>query len=197
MAVPVRRRWHQHETAARRNAWRLQLDNVRFLPYQPRETLGESLAAADVHLSCLLPTMEGLIVPSKFYGILAVGRPVITIGDPDGEQARVVRAEDCGAVVSCGDGPALVDVLRQMRSDPSWVRAAGQRARGLFERRYTLAQATRKWLQILPGRRRPDRNCNRRALQSSCIMIPLRTPRGLSVEVPQTHGMRILRRSSI
>ena len=94
----------------RAEAQQLGLANVRFLPYQARESLGETLAAADVHLNCLLPTMEGLIVPSKFYGILAVGRPVIIIGDPDGEQARVVRAEDCGAAewayCECDQGKA-------------------------------------------------------------------------------------------
>lgn len=125
------------------------LGDLQFLPYQPRESLGDSLAAADVHLSCLLPSMEGLIVPSKLYGILAAGRPVIVIGDPDGEHARLVRAEDCGAVVSSGDGAALVDALRGMRSDPQWMHAAGLRARALFERRYTLKQAVEKWNCVL------------------------------------------------
>lgn len=125
------------------------LTNLRFLPYQPRAQLGDSLAAGDVHVTCLLPSLEGLIVPSKFYGILAAGRPVIAIGDPDGEQARIVRAEDCGAVVSCGDGIALVDQLRHMRADPDWVRAAGLRARSLYERKYTPAAAAEKWRSVL------------------------------------------------
>jgi glycosyltransferase involved in cell wall biosynthesis len=125
------------------------LTNFCFLPYQPREGLADSLAAADVHLSCLLPSLEGLVVPSKFYGILAAGRPVIVIGDPDGEQARIVRAENCGAVLRTGDGAGLADELRQMRRDPDWLRQAGERARALYERRYTLEKAGGKWLAIL------------------------------------------------
>jgi len=133
----------------RLEAERRSLENVRFLPYQPRETLPDSLAAADVHLSCLLPSLEGLVVPSKFYGILAAGRPILVISDPDGEQARIVRAQGCGAVVCAGDAQGLVDELRRMRSDPEWMHGAGEQARLLFERRYTLEKASGEWLAIL------------------------------------------------
>jgi len=81
------------------------LKNFHFLPYQPRDTLADSLAASDVHLVSLLPALEGLIVPSKFYGILAAGRPVVFVGDPDGELARIIREAGCGHVVAAGDSP--------------------------------------------------------------------------------------------
>lgn len=125
------------------------LTNIRFLPYREREMLGDSMAAGNVHLCCLQPSLEGLIVPSKFYGILAAGRPMVMIGDTDGEHARILRREDCGRVVSCGDGVTLARELRRMRGDSEWCRAAGRRARELFERRYTLRQATRKWSTVL------------------------------------------------
>jgi colanic acid biosynthesis glycosyl transferase WcaI len=130
-------------------AERHRLQNLRFEPYQPRERLADSLAAADVHISSLLPRLEGLIVPSKLYGILAAGRPVIVIGDPDGEQARVVRGAGCGGVIAHGDSAGLVNELRRMRSDPEWMRDAAAKARHLFEDRYTIAIAVRKWRAIL------------------------------------------------
>jgi glycosyltransferase involved in cell wall biosynthesis len=133
----------------RSKAERAGLQNMRFLPLQPRENLADCLAAADVHVACLLPTLEGLIVPSKLYGILAVGRPVIVIGDPDGEQARVVRGARCGSVIRCGDSAGLVDELRRMRSEAEWLQEAGINARQLFERRYTLAAAAGKWRRML------------------------------------------------
>ncbi|HUS25379.1 MAG TPA: glycosyltransferase family 4 protein, partial [Candidatus Binatia bacterium] len=71
-----------------------------FLPYQPRARLHESLGAADVHLVTLEPALEGLIVPSKVFGILAAARPCVFIGDPDGEVARLLRRHDCGRVVA-------------------------------------------------------------------------------------------------
>lgn len=51
------------------------LGNVRFLPYQAKERLAESFAAADVFVVSLKRGLAGYIVPSKLYGILAAGRP--------------------------------------------------------------------------------------------------------------------------
>lgn len=128
-----------------------QLQNFRFLPYQPRELLAESLAAADVHLACLLPQLEGLIVPSKFYGILAAGRPTIFIGDTDGELARVIKAHRCGMAVAIGDVDALVDAIDHLRADQTVREQMGESARTLFVERYTVERATQQWLEALRG----------------------------------------------
>ena len=77
------------------------LDNLMFQPYQPREMLKFSLGAADAHLVVLRPDLEGLIVPSKTYGCLAAGRPVIFMGDPQGEIGRMLAGVRCGAVMPC------------------------------------------------------------------------------------------------
>ena len=73
-------------------------------PYQPKERLGETLGIGDVHLVSLDPAMEGLIVPSKFYGIAAAGRPTIFIGAEDGEIARLLEANGCGFTVPACSG---------------------------------------------------------------------------------------------
>lgn len=125
------------------------LTSFRFLPYQSREDLADSLAAADVHLISLLPDLEGLIVPSKIYGVLAAGRPAVFIGDPDGEVARLIEETQCGATVPCGRGERLAEVLRDLRRSGDEAACLGQRARAAFESRFTLEQATRKWLHLL------------------------------------------------
>lgn len=58
--------------------------DIHFQPYQPREQLSESLSVADMHLISLDPACEGLIMPSKYYGVAAVSRPVIFLGSPQG-----------------------------------------------------------------------------------------------------------------
>ena len=128
-----------------------QLRHFHFLPYQPRELLSDSLAAADVHLACLLPQLEGLIVPSKFYGILAAGRPTIFIGDTDGELARIIDGSQCGVAVAIGDVAALVMTIQRMHGDRGAREQMGERARALFVERYTVARATRQWLEALRG----------------------------------------------
>src|SRR5207245_2338010 len=69
---------------------RLETDSVRFLGYQPRETLSLSLSAANVHFVGLARGLSGYVVPSRLYGILAAGRPVIVSADADSETAEVV-----------------------------------------------------------------------------------------------------------
>jgi len=125
------------------------LDNFVFLPYQARDRLGDSLAAADVHLASLLPALEGLIVPSKFYGILAAGRPVVFIGDPDGEIAREIRAADCGRVIDVDDSARLACELQNLRDDESMRLAMGQRARNLLTEKYDVRIGINKWAALL------------------------------------------------
>lgn len=125
------------------------LTQMRFLPHQPRVALGDMLAAADVHLVTLLPQLEGLLVPSKFYGILAAGRSVVFVGDSDGELARLIREFAVGLTVTCGDGAALRGALERLRADPAECAAMGARARALFEQRFTQRIALARWRALL------------------------------------------------
>jgi len=128
-----------------------ELLNVVFKPYQPREWLCQSLGAADVHLVTLRPELEGLIVPSKFYGIAAVGRPTIFIGAPEGEIGSVVREADCGICVEQGDVGGLVKAITALRDDPELCKRMGANARRVFEARYERAIAVGQWRRLLDG----------------------------------------------
>src|SRR5262249_6962672 len=85
-----------------------------FLPYQERDRLKYSLPAIDVHWLSLRPELEGLIVPSKFYGVAAAGRPTIAITSPQGEIARLIKRHGCGVVVEPGDAVRLANHLRRL-----------------------------------------------------------------------------------
>jgi len=132
-------------TAARERG----LSNVLFKPYQPRESLGRSLSAADVHLVTLRPELEGLVVPCKFYGVAAVGRPTILVGDPDGEIGSVVREAECGLCVGPGDAGGLATAITALRDDLPLRERMGSNARGLLEERYDKAIAVGRWRQLL------------------------------------------------
>lgn len=122
---------------------------IRFRPYQPRERLSESLGVADMHWLSLRPALEGLIVPSKFYGIAAAGRGVIAVTDPDGEIARVVTREGCGLVVAPGDSAALAAAIVALAADPARVEAMGRAARAVLERDYQRADTFERWDALL------------------------------------------------
>ena len=123
--------------------------NVQFQPYQPRRHLAQSLSCADVHLVSLKPELEGLIVPSKFYGIAAAGRPTLYIGDPEGEIPRVLSDARCGLTVPIGDGAALAHHIQALATDPALCRAMGERARAIFEDRFEKNIAVEKWVALL------------------------------------------------
>ena len=106
------------------------LDTVRFLPFQPKERLDESLSAADLHLVTMRPELEGLVVPSKLYGALGVGRPALFLGPEGSEAARVVRAHDCGTVLPDANGGSLAEAIRTWHEAPDRWGAACERAHG-------------------------------------------------------------------
>jgi glycosyltransferase involved in cell wall biosynthesis len=130
-----------------------QLQNVRMLPYVESARLSEALGACDAHLVTLLPAAEGLIVPSKFYGIAAAARPAIFVGDPQGEVARLIKENDCGVCVSACDEQGLAEVIRTLSRNPAQCRALGARARQAFEREWDKPIALAKWRAILGGMR--------------------------------------------
>jgi colanic acid biosynthesis glycosyl transferase WcaI len=125
------------------------LRSVVFQPYQPRERLGQSLSAFDVHLVSLRPELEGLIVPSKYYGIIAAGRPSVFIGDLDGEIARANNRIGCGVNVAEGDSAALAAAVLRLAREPETCREMGRRARQAFDAEFDQRISVAKWRALL------------------------------------------------
>jgi glycosyltransferase involved in cell wall biosynthesis len=121
----------------------------RFRSYQDRAMLPYSLSAPDVHWLSLDPQLEGLIIPSKFYGTAAAGRPIVMIGDNDGEIARLVREHRCGISVAPGDAENLADTLRRWSGTPQATREMGARARQMLDAQFTKRRALEQWSQLL------------------------------------------------
>lgn len=125
------------------------LSNVMLQPYQPRSELASSLSVADVHFVTLRSEMEGLIVPSKFYGIAAAGRPTIFLGDPDGEIARSIRRYNCGVVVAADDARGLAEAVRRYADDSKMLVEHGRNARAMVVKHFDMPVSVSKWRQLL------------------------------------------------
>lgn len=121
----------------------------RFLPYQARTLLSHSLGSADAHWLSLDPRLEGLMVPSKFYGIAAAGKPIIAIGDPNGELAQLVQLNDCGFAIAPGDSETLTATLRQLLMAPQTASEMGMRARHMLDAHFTRRQGLARWRRLL------------------------------------------------
>jgi len=114
-------------------AAQLDADAVRFLPYQPRDVLAQSLSSADVHFIGLGRGLSGYVVPSRFYGVLAAGRPVITAADEDSEAVRVVRAVGCGIAIAPGRPDELARTIRALIAGEYDLAEMGRRGREYVE----------------------------------------------------------------
>lgn len=126
------------------------LDNsFRFRPYQERTMLPYSLGVADAHWLSLHPALEGLIVPSKFYAIAAAGKPMLMIGDSEGEIGRLIRQHRCGTVIAPGDAATFVDTLRRWSGAPEAIIEMGARARQMLDAQFTRRRALDQWNRLL------------------------------------------------
>jgi glycosyltransferase involved in cell wall biosynthesis len=132
-------------------AKRLEVDHVQFLDYQPRDRLPESLSAAAVHVVGLARGLAGYIVPSRLYGVLAVGRPVIAAADEHSETARVVREVDCGVVVPPGRPELLAFAIRSAHDGDLELEEMGRRGREYVVAEADRAVAVRRYRDVLLG----------------------------------------------
>jgi glycosyltransferase involved in cell wall biosynthesis len=109
------------------------LTNVQFRAYQPRERLSESLSVPDVHLVSLRAEMEGLIMPSKIYGILAAGRPTLFLGSEEGSIQRILNSFGAGAPALGTDVASAADWIVAHKRDHEKLARMGNGARHAYE----------------------------------------------------------------
>lgn len=125
------------------------LPNVRFVPYQDRATLAYSLSAGDAHIVTNKQGLGGLRVPGKTYGILAVGRPILYVGEPRCEVADLIRDHRLGFVIPERDVEGLAQAIRQLHRDPALRQEIAGRARTLFETDFQAQPNVEAWEKIL------------------------------------------------
>jgi colanic acid biosynthesis glycosyl transferase WcaI len=130
-------------------AERLETDHVQFFDFQPRKLLPETLAAADVHVVGLARGLAGYIVPSRLYGVLAAGRPVIAAAEDESETAQLVRAVGCGVVVPPGAPLALAEAIRACHDGVHDLGEMGRRARDYAERNADRSIAFARYRELL------------------------------------------------
>jgi putative colanic acid biosynthesis glycosyltransferase WcaI len=127
----------------------LEVDQVHFLYYQSRGVLPQSLSAADVHVVGLAPGLAGYVVPSRLYGILAVGRPVIVAADPESETAQVVESIGCGIIVPSARPELLARAIRDAHDGRYDLQTMGRRGREWVEREADRTVAVRRYRDLL------------------------------------------------
>jgi colanic acid biosynthesis glycosyl transferase WcaI len=128
---------------------RQRIGNVEFRPYAGRCDLGRSLAEGHVGLVTQMPETAGSVVPSKTYGIMAAGRPILYVGPQNATPSLVLQRHECGWRVEPGDVAGIVRVLQTLEQNRSLVYEAGARARCAFEKYYDRPIGANRILSIL------------------------------------------------
>jgi colanic acid biosynthesis glycosyl transferase WcaI len=124
-------------------------DTVRFLPYQPREALSQSLGTADVHFVGLAKGLAGYVVPSRLYGVLSAGRPVLVAADEDSETVRLVREAECGIVLPPGRPDRVAAAIRDIVEGRVSLTGLGARGRTWVEREADREIAFERYRRLL------------------------------------------------
>lgn len=110
------------------------IGNILFIPYQDKEDLVYSLNAADVHLVVNALGIKGVSVPSKLYGVMAAGKPVLGILEEKSEARMIIEDANCGKVVAPGDYEAIDELLRQYLDGTYDLNAFGKNGRTYLEK---------------------------------------------------------------
>jgi colanic acid biosynthesis glycosyl transferase WcaI len=123
--------------------------NITFAPFADENALQARLEAADMHLLSLNPEWAGVVVPSKFFGSLAVGRPVLYAGPPDSEIARWIAQYDVGLALGAGGVPAAADRLHELLRDPQDLSRWQVNAFDVYQREFSKKVVNDRWNQLL------------------------------------------------
>ena len=126
-----------------------QIRSIELRPYADRVDLGQSLAVGDVGLVTQHDVCCGTVVPSKVYGLLAAGRPVLFVGPANAMPARIIRDFACGWHVPVGQVEQLTNLLRHLREHPEEIHEAGDRGRRALLDRFDLPIGVARIAEII------------------------------------------------
>lgn len=124
------------------------LSNITMLPFQPTERLSESLGLGDIHFVCLRNNFVGMVVPSKAYGAMAAGKPIVYQGDDRGEIARMIVESDAGHVVPDGNAEKLKVAIMKCFENRERLQQQSENAFRLSQEMYSREAALARYLAV-------------------------------------------------
>ena len=121
------------------------MENVVFAPYQKKEDLLYSLNAADVHWVVNAKGIKGVSVPSKLYGVMAAGKPVLGVLEEGSEARLIIEESGCGLVAAPADYQAIGEILDSFVSGKADGKTMGEKGRAYLEENLTKDVSVRKY----------------------------------------------------
>ncbi len=125
------------------------LENVVFIPYQKKSDLVYSLNAGDIHWCLNAKGIKGVSVPSKLYGIMAVGKPIIGVLEEGAEARIIIEETNCGFVAEPGDYTNIEKIIEKAISekDSLLMKEMSERGRDYLMRNLTKDVSVKKYIK--------------------------------------------------
>jgi colanic acid biosynthesis glycosyl transferase WcaI len=125
------------------------LTNVQFINFQARERLPDVFASGDICLICLKRGIGSDSVPSKFYSILACGRPLVASVDPASDTWNLTKRAGCGLCVEPEDPQALAGAILHLYRDERLREQFAANGRNYVMKLHSRASAAQEFHQLL------------------------------------------------
>lgn len=126
-------------------------ENIIFIPYQDKENLIYSLNAGDVHWCVNAKGIKGVSCPSKAYGIMGVGKPIIGVLEEGSEVWMLIDEIGCGKCCEPGDYVEVADIIRWYieNAGTGEVQQMGLKGREYLEKNLTMDVSVRKYIEAI------------------------------------------------
>lgn len=119
--------------------------NIRFVPFTTAEYLSIRLSSADVHVVTLREEWTGAVVPSKFFGALAIGRPVLFCGNRSSAVAQWIEQFDLGWVLDRENIEEVAASIRNLLHFPSAILKKGEHCHQVYWQQFSRDMALDRW----------------------------------------------------
>ncbi|MEG2789459.1 MAG: glycosyltransferase family 4 protein [Romboutsia sp.] len=126
-----------------------QLSNVTFIPYQDKADLIYSLNAADIHWVVNAKGIKGVSVPSKLYGVMAAGKPVLGVLDEGSEARLIVEECNCGICIQPGDYGEIENKIKYILNNKEEIKSLGTNGRIYLESNLTKDVSINKYKESI------------------------------------------------
>jgi colanic acid biosynthesis glycosyl transferase WcaI len=127
--------------------------SIRFVPFFPASKIPSVMAAGDVHVITVKKGLEGVVVPSKLYGTLAAGRPILAVADVASDVSVIAQEKKCGYAASPQIPLQVFMAMRAMAAegrDAPGLKAMGEAARAIAPD-YDRVKELQKFVKIIEG----------------------------------------------
>lgn len=125
------------------------LHNCTFLPYQDRKNLPYSLTACDLALVSIAPGLEGVVAPSKLYGIMAAGKAIAAICEPHSYLRQLIQDANCGQCFDNYNSVGLAEFILRLMSEPNLAATMGKAGRKYMVANFTPKIIAQQYRAIL------------------------------------------------